>query len=403
MAHKGNWFEEEVLQATTGIRFYADPKDRQAQLLTKARVIEHTDQLHPKQYKSVMSTCITDQREHPNYKTLQDKVGPRQRMLEAKLKQQVSDEFSQKQAADYTENRKVKYVSDAMENFNKAGFQPSLKVKDASVRIPTYSSDCCSDNAITFYSDAVRNGVSGNFPCTFVTTGNPFKRSSAFSADIVRDQTVLKAESNERPRSLATVREFGALQAMKQRLFEHVKSTYAGGPNAVPGRTVRIIIDTLWSMGAASINENTFAAQQLGLHIETFSNGLYANLGFSITPSERAALLLAYDFNSNNVISLAALTDFLRGSLSPRAIELVDVVLASLASTEVAYTEGFVSERAILINFKGGYNVDALLSSLRVTEGQVNTDDFFEYYADAFAEVSSGTQFESLIRSSWGL
>jgi hypothetical protein len=119
--HKGNWFEENVLEETTGIRYYADPKDRSKQLLTKARVIEHSDQLPAKEYKSVMSSCITNQQDHPNYKTLKDKVGPRQAMLDAKLKQQVADEFTKRAADDYTENRRVRYVSDAMETQQAGG------------------------------------------------------------------------------------------------------------------------------------------------------------------------------------------------------------------------------------------------------------------------------------------
>jgi len=401
MAHRGNWFEEEVLEATTGIRYYADPKDRSKQLLTKARVIEHTEQLPAREYKSVMSTCITNQLEHPNYKTLQDRVGPRQAQLESKLKQQVAEEFAKKQADDYTENRRVKYVSDAMENFSKAGFEPSLKVKDpTSIRIPTFNADCCTDSAITFYSESVKNGVTGHFPTTSVTTGNPFKRCSAFSADIVKEQTIRKAESNERPRPLATVREYSALQLMRQRLLEHVgkaAAAAAGGGAVPPGRCMRIIIDLLWGLAQGGGNESA-----PGLHIETLTNGFYSNLGFSITPQERNALLLAYDINSNNLISLTAFTEMVRGTLTSRAIELVDIVLASLASTESVYNEGFVSERAVMIGYKGE-NVDELLMALRVTDGQISADDFFEHYADVYGEMSSGAQFEALLRSTWGL
>ena len=389
--HKGNWFEENVLEETTGIRYYADPKDRSKQLLTKARVIEHSDQLPAKEYKSVMSTCITNQQDHPNYKTLKDKVGPRQAMMDAKLKQQVADEFTKRAADDYTENRRVRYVSDAMEHFNKEGFEPSLKVHDPFIRIPTHHADCCTDTAITFYSDSVKHGVT-NFPCTFVTAGNPFKRCSSFSADIVNDPTIRKAESNERPRSLATVREFGTLQQMKQRLLDHIKSIDAAVAR-VPGRSVRIIVDTLYGMAGDNAT---------GLHIEPFVNGFNTNLGgFSITSKERTALLTAFDTDSNNQISLAAFTEFMRGSLSPRAIELVDLVLAALAATEAIYNEGFVSERAILINFKG--DVDALLSNLRVSDGQVAADEVFEYYCDVFAELGNGRDFEALLRSSWGI
>jgi len=391
MAHRGNWFEEEVLERTTGTRTYYNPKDRSKQLMTKQRVIEHSDQLPPKDYKSVMSTCITNQLEHPNYKALQGAVGPRQALLEAKLKQQVNDEFAKKQAEEYTENRKVKYVSDAMEAFNRPNFDPALKVNDPFVRVPTFHADYCTDTPITFYSDSVKNGATGNFPCTFVTTGNPFKKSSAFSGDIVKEQTLKKAETNERPRALPTVREMGSLMQLKKRMLDHVKHVVPGTTD-VPGRAVRILIDTLWGMA----NENS-----PGIHIETFVNCFYTSLQFVITSAERKALLLAFDINSNNLISLVAFTDWMRGSLTPRAIELVDIVLASLASSDAVYNEGFVSEISITRNYMG--DAKTLLSNLRVTEGQVSADDFFEYYADVFAELASASHFEAFIKAAWGL
>jgi hypothetical protein len=138
-----------------------------------------------------------------------------------------------------------------------------------------------------------------------------------------------------------------------------------------------------------------------GIHIETFVNCFYTSLQFVITSAERKALLLAFDINSNNLISLVAFTDWMRGSLTPRAIELVDIVLASLASSDAVYNEGFVSEISITRNYMG--DAKTLLSNLRVTEGQVSADDFFEYYADVFAELASASHFEAFIKAAWGL
>lgn len=364
-------------------------------LHTKQRVIEHTEQTLPKDYVSVMSTCITNQLEHPNHKTLQDKVGLRQRLLDAKLKAQVEDEFSKKLADEYAANRKVSYVSDSMANYNKAAFQPSLVVRDPSIRIPTYHADYCTDTPITYFSDCVRRGVN-NFPTTFVITGNPFRKSNAFSADIKLEPTIRRTESNERPRPLPTIREFGLLREFRRRLFDHVKSLDFSG---IAGRIVRILVDMIWSLAS----ENASA-----LHIEALVSGISASLNFDVTTEERKALLCAYDFNSTNMISLPDFTDFIRGSLSPRAVELVNMVLVMLASAQPVYTEGFVSEVAITDTYKssapaGGGAVETLLSSLRVNYGQVSVDDFFEYYTDVYAEMENNQQFEAMLRSTWGI
>lgn len=395
MAHKGNWFEEQVLEATTGVRFYSDPKDRQAQLLTKARCIEHSDQMDPKEYKSVMSTCITNQLEHKNYKTLQDKVGPRATLLEAQMKKQVNDEFAKKQSDEYNENRKVSYMSDAMECYNKPNFTPSLDVKNPYSRVQTYNADYCTETPITYFSDAVKNGTA-NFPATFVTSGNPFKKSSAFSAHIVKDPLIRRAESNERPRPLPTIREFGILREMRKRLFSHLSSLETSG---VAGRIVRIIVDNVWRLASGGGGNAGI------IHIETLVNGLFSDFNFTVSKQERSAILMAYDVNSNNQVSLADFTDYIRGSLSPRAAELVDIVLTTIATAESSYSEGYVSESVIMAMYSpvGPNSLDVLLSSLHVSEGQVAVDDFFEYYTDVLAELDTNQQFEALIRASWGI
>lgn len=383
------------MEQTTGVRFYADPKDRGAQLMTKKRVVEHTDQMCSKDYKSVMSTCITNQLEHPNFKTLQDKVGPRQRQLDLRLKAQVETEFKQKQADDYAANRKVIYETDAMANFNKESFQPSLVVNDPTLRIPTFNADYATETPITYFSDCVRRGVT-NFPSSFVTTtGNPFRKSAAFSADIRREPTIRRAESNERPGPLPTVRDFGLLRDLRRRLFDHIKSMDEDRGISTPGGIVRILVDSLWSLLAT---ENASA-----LHIDALISGLAASLSFSIAPEERRALLSAYDLQSNHLINLPDLTDFLRGTLPPRAVELVDLVIRTLSSAQPAFTEGVVTEAAIVETFRGGGDLGVLLSNLRVDDGQVLFDDFFEYYTDVYAELDNSLHFETLLRETWGI
>jgi len=101
--------------------------------------------------------------------------------------------------------------------------------------------------------------------------------------------------------------------------------------------------------------------------------------------------------------------DLLRGSLSLRAAELVDFVLTSLAQSETVYTEGYVSEAVIRARYNppsqygDAGSVEALCTSLKMSNGSTTVEDFFEFMTDLRAEVESEAEFENLIRSSWGI
>jgi len=295
---RGNWYEEEVLFQATGTRFCDDPKDRPRQLMTKDRCIVHSEQLHPKEYASVMSTCITRPQAHPQYEMLKDKVGPRARLLEEKLKEQVESEFQSKQSSALVENRRVLYQTQNQQAYDIPSFTPSMRNKDpGSIRVPTVNANYATETPISFYSDSVKR-CSVNFPTTFATSStNPFKKSSAFSSDAYTNPTARRTESNERPRPLPTVREFGALQQLRLRLILHVQTLL---PNAGLGNSMRAILGCIWM--------NRDGEESSQIHIKALENCLAADLGFVLTNTEANAILSAYDFSSNSCVSLPDLT-----------------------------------------------------------------------------------------------
>lgn len=192
----GNWYEEIILEYETAIKYYPDPRDRSKQLLTKSRCIEHTEQMHPKDYRSVTNETIGNPNTHPdNLTLLQNKTnGPRKQALENKFKAEINEKYDQMKSSDLLETRKVKYLSQNQEAFNIPGFKPKLNdgrsdnSNSNNQRIQTRNADYATDTPITYFSDTLNrsNGIDNtvSFPVSFVNSTNPFRKSSAFSADV---------------------------------------------------------------------------------------------------------------------------------------------------------------------------------------------------------------------------
>jgi hypothetical protein len=198
-SRKGNWFEENVLEEFTGIEKF-DIQNRAIQTMTKDRCIIHTEQTLPKDYESVMASCIKNPRLNPHYEMLKDPIGPRTAKLEAAMKSEVESTYKTTQDNLYTANRKVDYVSDYNRNFGEK--KGNRFVIDNTTGFDESKSNKVSDEPITFYSEGVEKGIS-SFPATFVMSKtNPFRRTNAFTADPRTAPTAHRCESNERPRTL---------------------------------------------------------------------------------------------------------------------------------------------------------------------------------------------------------
>ena len=377
---KGNWFEEAALLKYTGIKDI-DPRDPKAGTYTYGRCIEHTDRMNPKDYESVMASCIKDPKSHPAAKTLKDKVGPRFALLEAKLKAEVEASVTQTVNQAAITRRKVEYTSENSSNFNKPNFQASLREGVDHARTTTYSANYVTDQPITFYSEAVNNGKDIPFPTTYsVSSNNPFKKSTAFSTKAETDPGAFKSESNERPRPFPTVLEYSSVKSFRLRLIKHVANL--AGAALGSGQVIQRIVEMLWGLV-------TTASPVPQIQITALEGMLSLDLGFKVSGEERRGILYTFNGDGTDNLSLPELTDCLRGALNPRAGELVDIVIASLCPNE----DGLIASADIRNAYKGG-------DELSINKGgdMTSVDDLYEYFTDCFAELDTADEFESLIK-----
>eukprot|EP01035_Chromulina_nebulosa_P019342 gene19342-25207_t len=203
----GNWFEELKLKEETGYRFQPPQTDKSFGLLTKDRCITHTEQLNPRDYKSTVQSTITPPQAHDQYKWMQTKIGPREKLLAKQRKDTVDKQFEYETTKFNEESRIVDYTSDYKANFKSSTplNNKTFEIKKLTTKVGNY----ITDTPITIYSDAVINDKSSfHFPATFVGSTNPFGRHSGFSADYARHTLVSKrGESFEHPYPLPTIKD----------------------------------------------------------------------------------------------------------------------------------------------------------------------------------------------------
>lgn len=385
----GNWYEELMLEEVTGSRFYANPRDKKNSLGTKDRCISHTDHEDPKNYVSTANQTIGDPHKHRDSLQLAT-VGPRRAMAESKLKEDVEREFNAKKDSDFSENRKVHYASVARDSFRfKDGFKNSLVENDPRSRVQTQATNYSSDVAVTFYSDQVKVG-SANFPLSFSNSiANPFQRSSLFTSNI-GDPIARNVESNDRPQRGTNVLDVKVLRGFRKRLIDHVVLC---SKSSFPGSSVRGILNHVWRLAEAHGADV--------LNINDFVQSLDFFRGFVLSVEERASLLVAYDFDSTKRISLPDVSALFRGRMSPRRIELVNLVFSNL--DRVCGGEGLVNEEAIREHFQTGHfkKVEELLTGLSGGISGFTFDDFIEYFSCVSAETEDNSTFDKIVSESW--
>lgn len=392
----GNWLEELVLEEQTGVKFYPNPRDKKNSLMTKSRCITHSDQVQAKDYQSTVQSTMLQPQQHPDFILHQSiKKGPRQQLIESRLKAQVEADFKRASDQDTAEKNKVLYASVNNETFQRKGFTPSLIVGDSSIRMQTKNADYASENALTYYSSKIASkDASVNFPTTFSSSiRNPFQRSSAFSADI-KDPLSRIAETNERVSKATNPRDIRALNDVRERLIRVVRTD-----DTSPGGAVRYLLSLI--MTVADINGSDYVP------IEALEQSLAQNLSFELNSSERAAIQVSYNVDISGKVSLPGFANLIRGRMSPRRIELVNIAFFSI--DRQGDGSGKLSEDLIRCSFfpsPSSGTLDSLVDGLGfqyVETGLITFDEFIDYYASVSAEVLDNEKFEQLIRTSWGL
>jgi len=406
----GNWYEEIVLEHTTGIKYYPDPKDRSKQLLTKDRCIVHTERLDPKEYRSNTQLTIIDPSTHPDRLTdLQNRnIGPKKAAMEAKMRADVENNYKSTQALNQQETRKVNYQSVNSESFNIPGFKPKLIENDPTLRIQTKNADYATDNAITYFSDSLYNGKDINFPVTFTNSQNPFRKSSAFSADTRLEPFARNCETNERPAPMPTYVDFRALQTLRKKMIK--QSQYFLASSKCPGLAVRRIMGCLWSIAERLERDN--------IPVDVMADTFKSELDVDINEDEKKSILRAYDLDSSGLVSAPEFANLIRISLSQRRLELVGIFYSLLERASAAISldslaEGSpaVTKKIISLYFHPSIesgSLEYLLTNLGVggedpDSTPISIDDFADYYACVSAEIEDNATFEGVMRRSWNV
>eukprot|EP01038_Epipyxis_sp_PR26KG_P012164 gene12164-16290_t len=413
----GNWNEESVLHQTTGIRYYPSPKDRKLSLLTKDRCITHSNAEDPKNYQSTLSATYTIPNNHPEFrgraprKDEEISLGPRQSRLLATIKQQFEEEFKEKAENDHNESRKINYTSMNQEAFGGTFVNNKNGIKTNYVR--TKSSHYSNDNAITFYSHAIQSQSKSNpisFPTTFVgSSANPFRKSAAFSLDIrVPTQVSNRTESNERPRTIPTMKEYKLLDDFRSFLIQSFQKLLSNGESVglhSNGRAIRAIIQMIWDN--ASENE-TKTIEELESSIQ---NAIH-NPAYYFTNDTRSALLAGFthvfpdpNIFNHNQLSCVTLTNFFRRTVSPKRAELVEYFYNKLDYE----SQGFIDVTRMIKPYLGTSNVsDELLSFLNIihcdinnTNAMISMEDFYDFFIDISAEIDDNEVFENQLLNTW--
>jgi hypothetical protein len=429
----GNWFEELKLQEDTGIRYYADPRNRKTSLLTQSRCIEHSDKIKPKDYTTVTRSTLVNPLSHPNGRECYNhgggssfnpnnglgasssgSVGPRRRLQEETIKKQIEEELAKKSTNDYEESRRLSYRTLAKDSFvsTKPDFHPSLKEGDVNLRLPTRNTNYSSDSAVTIYSHAVIDPKQKvNFPTSYVgSSNNPFRKNCYFSADIRSNANTIRTETEERPNPLPTVEQFKILTFFAKRLLtliqnelthdrKHKSSDASTGNGLVPGSCTRFLLNIFSSLEEID-----------SVSLEEFENLLSSSLSspFRISYEERKALLAAFDAFSQQTIVISDFLKFIKRTPIPRRLELIDYFFSFLqpdsASNMVSLPE---LKRRMDASYssksKKGYAKDFLVYIETTINGfdEFSIHDFFDYHIEASQEIENDDEFEAFMVDSW--
>ena len=116
----------------------------------------------------------------------ESRVGPKKKLLEKKIREQVEKEFKEMDDLQMESTReliKSSFSTTYKDCFHKDDFVPSLIEHEPSIRICTKNSNYQDDPAISIYSHSLELlDDPSSFPITSICSTNPFHRISNFSA-----------------------------------------------------------------------------------------------------------------------------------------------------------------------------------------------------------------------------
>jgi len=395
--HKGNWQEELVLERETGVRFYPDPRDKKTSLLTTGRCILHSERIEPKDYATTVQNTYNIPTNHKDF-IKSDGKGPRQRALEARLKQQVVTETQAKLDAAYAEKMQPRFETEHAGQYVRAGFKTQTLDGDAR-RVPTYTANYATDTPVTFYSHAVKDTGNVNFPVTFMPSGsNIFSKNSSFTSDL-KQPYPKAAETHERPLAPSRTTGYRTLQDLRARVLQ---AAGADG-TSIPGAATQRVVAFLDGLGSESPL----------VPLAVFEAGLAEFLGVTLSGAERRAVETEFDAQCQGTISCAEFLLLIRPSLSPRRLELADIAFGVCdPNNKGTVTKGEINlclnTACVLDYFPTGiesadFEAFFMTSTVGDEGGEASFDDFVEFFSNMSTEVESDETYEAIVKNMFNL
>jgi hypothetical protein len=157
-----------------------DPKVKSSTALTNMRVIHHSDKVDSKDYQSIVRSTYKVPSQHKDFKSGPGK-GPRERLREQMMKDQVESEFKTRDEEKERERNARLFETTSSANNKDAAL--TLRDRQSTLvsgqrRDPYYMNE----STVTYYLHTLLHGDEISFPITTIgSLSNPWQRGVAIS------------------------------------------------------------------------------------------------------------------------------------------------------------------------------------------------------------------------------
>lgn len=389
-AKLGNWQETVAMQKLMNGQVY-DPRDKSSGALTKMRVIAHSDHVDAKDYKSTLNDSRPPQ-EHRDY-IASDEKGPRERRLEESIQMQIREEEIGRENDINTLNNQRFMVTTSAIDYNGSGFQNSKLGGGKPCQTLRNDPYYVKDAPVTYYLHTALHGNGFDFPATPIGDLNKIWLKGNSFTNGISSGYGKKSETYENNSVPPTIRE---LQLLKKLRFDIVSQCVQVSPEGCKGAAIQTLTQKLLDLDTPAGRAS----------VEAVSGVISLYTGIELTLAQQDALVVAFSRMNDERLILIEFIEYIRGSLSTRAREMV---FRAWDLCNVDCKE-FLTEDDLALGRRQGGDAEAfdvLMDSLHLyscgREDGYDLVDMVEYYRDVYAEIGDDDDFVTLMMSTWDL
>mmetsp|Transcript_5454 Transcript_5454/g.5614 ORF Transcript_5454/g.5614 Transcript_5454/m.5614 type:complete len:343 (+) Transcript_5454:112-1140(+) len=339
------------------------------------------------------------------------RVGPRAKLLAAKIKEDIDAEFKEKEYAATAKKRLTDFSTTNLSTYSVKPTSGSLVLNDPSVRVQTKNANYSTDTGISFYSYSVdRNPDKIGFPITSIGDANPFRRECNFTADL-RNPMIVASETALHNNRMPGLHDVKLIKGLRNRLLREAQNELERD-TSLPGSVVRLLVCEMRAQDA----QNTGS-----LSIPHLLECMSSRWRVEVTAKEKEALIITFDHDETNNITLKDLIGMIRDApLSPRNQELIEIAYQSCGASSLTDTLSLTTLRECLhvadvtqaldthTGLKLSYEdiEEKILSGILLyscAKDEVDITSFIEYFSDMYAEIRDEEIFEAILRSCWDI